>query len=80
MAQTKREDVMGVVSREWLYRQTMADGYSNHWIDLVEDVLALKRSTKAVLHGGQWLYPSHAVKTVLAVPPRDLEEILESRK
>ena len=70
---------MGLVSREWLYRQTMAEGCSNHWIDLVEEVLSLKRSTRAVLNGGQWLYPSHAVKAVLAVPPRDLEEILESR-
>ena len=80
MAQTKREDVMGLVSREWLYRQTMAEGYSNHWIDLVEAVLALKQSTRAVLRDKGWYYPSHAVKTVLKVPPRDLEAILESRK
>jgi len=71
---------MGLVSREWLYRQTMAEGYSNHWIDLVEAVLALKQSTRAVLRDKGWYYPSHAVKTVLKVPPRDLEAILESRK
>ena len=71
---------MGLVSREWLYRQTMADGCSNHWIDLVEAVLALKQSTRAVLRDKGWYYPSHAVKTVLKVPPRDLEAILEKRK
>ena len=71
--------MMGLVSRNWLYKATMAEGFSNHWMDLVEEVLALKQSTKAVLHDGQWLYPSHAVKAVLAVPPRDLEAILESR-
>ncbi len=71
---------MGLVSREWLYRQTMADGCSNHWIDLVEAVLALKQSTRAVLRDKGWYYPSHAVKTVLKVPTRDLEAILEERK
>ena len=71
---------MGLVSREWLYRQTMAEGYSNHWIDLVEEVLSLKQSTKAVLQGTGWYYPSHAAKMVLKVPPYELQEILDSRK
>ena len=71
---------MGLVSRNWLYNQTMAEGSGNHWIDLVEEVLSLKQSTKAVLRDKGWYYPSHAVKMVLKVPPRDLEAILESRR
>jgi len=71
---------MGLVSRNWLYNQTMAPECGNHWIDLVEEVLSLKQSTKAVLRDKGWYYPSHAVKMVLKVPPRDLEAILESRR
>ena len=71
---------MGLVSREWLYRQTMAEGYNNHWMDLVEEVLALSNSTKAILKEGGWFYPSHAAKTVLRVPPRDLEALLAARR
>ena len=71
---------MGLVSREWLYRQTMAENCSNHWIDLVEEVLALKQSTRAVLRDKGWFYPSHAVKMVLKVPPYALQEILDKRK
>ena len=71
---------MGLVSRTWLYNQTMSPGHSNHWIDLVEEVLAIKQSTRAVLQDNGWYYPSHAVKTVLKVPPYELQEILDKRR
>ena len=48
---------MGLVSREWLVRQTQAEGCNNHWIDLVEAVLALSNSSKAVLKPEGWFYP-----------------------
>ena len=73
---------MGLVHRHYIYTQTMAEvgEGSNHWIDLIEEILSLKSSTKAVLRDKGWYYPSHAVKMVLKVPPRDLEAILESRR
>ena len=71
---------MGLVSREWLVRQTQAEGFTNHWIDLVEEVLALSNSSKAVLKKEGWFYPSDAAKMVLRVPPRDLEALLAARR
>lgn len=71
---------MGLVSREWLYRQTMAEGYNNHWMELVEEVLALSNSSKAILKSEGWFYPSTAAKLVLRVPPRDLEALLAARQ
>ena len=71
---------MGLVSREWLVKQTQAEGCNNHWIDLVEAVLALSNSSKAVLKKEGWFYPSTAAKLVLRVPPRDLEALLAARR
>jgi len=71
---------MGLVSREWLVKQTQAEGCNNHWIDLVEAVLALSNSSKAILTSEGWHYPSTAAKLVLRVPPRDLEALLAARQ
>ena len=71
---------MGLVSREWLVRQTQAEGCNNHWIDLVEAVLALSNSSKAILTSDGWHYPSEAARLVLRVPPRDLEALLAARQ
>ena len=81
MAETKGENLMGLVHRHYLYKHTMAEvgEGNNHWIDLVEAVLALKPSTRAVLGQNGWYYPSHAVKAVLKVPPYELQEILDSK-
>jgi len=72
--------MMGMVTSKWLWAQTMAEGYSNHWYELVTEVLGLNQSSKARLVGGEWCYPTSAVKKVLAVPPYELQEILDSRK
>ena len=80
MVENEREVVMGLVSREWLYRQTMAEGHSNHWMELVEQVLALSNSSKAILKKEGFFYPSEAVRLVLRVPPRDLEALLAARQ
>ena len=79
MAKNEGKDMMGYVTSKWLYKQTMADGYSNHWYDLVTDVLSLKQSSKARLVGGEWCFPTDAVKKVLAVPPYELQDILNKR-
>ncbi len=73
---------MGLIHRHYIYTQTMADvGVgSNHWIDLIEEILSLKQSTRAVLQDNGWFYPSHAVKAVLKVPPYELQRILDERK
>jgi len=70
---------MGFVTSKWLWSQTMAPGYTNHWYDLVTEVLGLNQSSKARLVGGEWCYPTDAVKKVLAVPPYELQEILNKR-
>ena len=70
---------MGMVTSKWLWRQTMAEGYSNHWYDLVAEVLSLNQSSKARLVGSEWCYPADAVKKVLAVPPYELQDILNKR-
>ena len=70
---------MGFVTSKWLYGQTMAPNYSNHWYDLVTEVLSLKQGSKARLVGGEWCFPADAVKKVLAVPPYELQEILNTR-
>jgi len=57
----------------------MAEGYSNHWYDLVAEVLSLNQSSKARLVGSEWCYPADAVKKVLAVPPYELQDILNKR-
>jgi len=72
---------MGLVPRSWLVKQTQADDTSNnHWIDLVEAVLALSNSSKAILTSDGWHYPSEAARLVLRVPPRDLEALLAARQ
>ena len=71
---------MGLVSREWLVKQTQAPNTTNHWIDLVEAVLALSNSSKAILTSEGWHYPSKAARLVLRVPPRDLEALLAARQ
>ena len=73
---------MGLVSRHYLYKHTMADvgEGSNHWIDLIEEVLSLKRSTRGVLQDNGIFYPSDAVKKVFAVPPYELQRILDERE
>ncbi len=71
---------MGLVTAKWLWNQTMAEGYSNHWYDLVTDVLGLNEGSKPRLVGGEWCYQTSAVKKVVAVPPYELQEILDKRR
>jgi len=74
--------MMGLVHRHYIYKHTMADvgEGSNHWIDLIEEILSLKPSTRAVLGDNGWYYPSDAVKKVFAVPPYELQRILDERE
>ncbi len=66
------------VTGQYIYDQTATpstDGFYN----LVMDVLRSSNRSKATLIAGQWAYPADVVKKVLAVPPRQLDVILQSR-
>ena len=77
---------MEYVNSKWLFNQTTLVNPkkpftgSNHWYDLIISVLGLSERSKARLIGGDWVYPSDAVRRVLAVPPYELQKILDKRR
>jgi len=77
---------MEYVTSKWLFNQTTLVNPkkpftgSNHWYDLIVSVLGLSERSKARLVGGEWVYPSDAVHKVLAVPPYELQGILDKRQ
>ena len=66
------------VTGEYIYRQT-ATPSTEGYFRLVMDVLRSSSRTQARLIGADWMYSAEAVKKVLAVPPRELEKVLELR-
>ncbi len=69
---------MTYVTGQYIYDQT-ATPSTDGFYRLVMDVLQSSNRSKATLIGGEWLYPADVVKKVLAVPPRQLDEILQLR-
>jgi len=86
MAKDERKNLMGYVTSKWLFAQTTLVNPkkpftgSNHWYNLITSVLGLSERSKARLIGADWVYPSDAVRKVLAVPPYELQEILDKRR
>ena len=77
---------MEYLSSKWLFNQTTLVNPkkpftgSNHWYNLITSVLGLSERSKARLIDGDWVYPSDAVRGVLAVPPYELQGILDKRQ
>jgi len=69
---------MTYVTSSYIYDQT-ATPSTEGFYNLVMDVLRSSNRSKATLVGGEWLYPADVVKKVLAVPPSQLDVILQSR-
>jgi hypothetical protein len=69
---------MSYVTDQYIYDQT-ATPSTDGFYKLVIDVLRSSNRSKATLIAGDWVYPADVVKKVLAVPPAQLDVILQSR-